>query len=198
MNLQEAIAHRRTRYSIRDASPISIDEIKKIVDFAVLHVPSAFNSQSARVVLLLNAHHKRLWDLVLEELRVIVPADKFPASQDKINGSFKCGYGTLLFFEDQERIATLQKTYPTYEDKFPGWSLQSSGMLQYVLWTLLEEAGLGASLQHYNPLIDQKVHDEWKINPQWRLIAEMPFGTPVVEPGNKEYDPLESRVLMFQ
>ena len=35
----------------------------------------------------------------------------------------------------------------------------------------------GASLQHYNPLIDEAVAKQWHINPNWKLIAEMPFGT---------------------
>ena len=30
-------------------------------------------------------------------------------------------------------------------------------MLQLVVWTALEAEGLGATLQHYNPLIDDEV-----------------------------------------
>ena len=40
-----------------------------------------------------------------------------------------------------------------------------------------KDAGFGASLQHYNPLIDEAVAKQWHINPNWKLIAEMPFGT---------------------
>ena len=47
-------------------------------------------------------------------------------------------------------------------------------MHQFAIWTMLEDAGLGASLQHYNPLIDEKVQNEWKLNPNWKLIAQMP------------------------
>ena len=32
--------------------------------------------------------------------------------------------------------------------------MTAAGMLQLAVWTALAEKGLGASLQHYNPLID--------------------------------------------
>ena len=52
-DFKEALRHRRTYYHITDSSPISDEQIKEIIDFAVMNVPSAFNSQSTRIVLLL-------------------------------------------------------------------------------------------------------------------------------------------------
>ena len=43
----------------------------------VRHVPSAFNSQSTRVVLLLGESHKKLWQIVKDALKRIVPAEAF-------------------------------------------------------------------------------------------------------------------------
>lgn len=57
----EALKNRRTYYSITDQSPIPDQEIECIINLAVRHVPSAFNSQSTRVVLLLGKSHKKLW-----------------------------------------------------------------------------------------------------------------------------------------
>ena len=37
------------------------------------------------------------------------------------------------------------------------WSEQGHGMAEYATWLALTEAGLGATLQHYNPLIDAEV-----------------------------------------
>ena len=37
---------------------------------------------------------------------------------------------------------------------------------------------IGASLQHYNPLIDNEVREHWGLPGQWQLIAQMPFGIP--------------------
>ena len=52
-SFSEALKQRRTYYSITNQSPISDQEIECIVNMTVRHVPSAFNSQSTRVVLLL-------------------------------------------------------------------------------------------------------------------------------------------------
>lgn len=197
-SFKEALEQRRSYYSITNQSPISDEEIEKLVDFAVTHVPSAFNSQSTRVVLLLGESHRTLWGIVKNALKKIVPEEAFKNTEAKIDGSFACGHGTVLFFEDQLVVKGLQEAFPLYQDNFPGWSLQTSAMHQLVVWTLLEDAGLGASLQHYNPLIDDEVRREWHLPEHWHLIAEMPFGTPVGEPGGKEFQPLEERVKVFK
>jgi hypothetical protein len=92
-----AVKDRRTYYGISKASPVSDDRIKEIVRFAVKHVPSAFNSQSGRAVLLLGKSSDEFWSMVKESLRKIVPADKFAPTEEKING-FGSGlrYGALL------------------------------------------------------------------------------------------------------
>lgn len=197
-NLKEAIKHRRTYYHITNSSPISDNEIKEIIDLAVINVPSAFNSQSTRIVLLLGENHKMFWDITKETLRVIVPPEVFEKSLDRINSYFVCGYGTILFYEDMEVVENLQKALPTFKDNFPIWSQQTSGMHQFAIWTMLEDAGLGASLQHYNPLIDEMVREKWSINPNWKLTAQMPFGTPTQEPDKKECKPLDERILIFK
>lgn len=196
-NFKEALKHRRTYYQISNSSPISDKEIKEIIDFAVENVPSAFNSQSTRVVLLLGENHKKLWEITKETLKKIVSSEVFEGTKIKIDSSFEAGYGTILFFEDKAVVEHLQEAFPTYHEKFPIWSQQTSAMHQLAIWTMLEDTGLGASLQHYNPLIDEPVHAEWHIDPKWELIAQMPFGTPVGQPGTKEMQPLEKRVLVF-
>lgn len=196
-SFDEALKHRRTYYSITNQSPVSDKEIEDIINFAVTNVPSAFNSQSTRVVLLLGENHKKLWNIVKDALRKIVSPDAFKATEAKINHSFASGYGTVLFFEDQSVVKTLQNQFDAYKDNFPGWSLQTSAMHQLTIWTMLEEVGFGASLQHYNPLIDEEVRHAWNLPDHWHLIAEMPFGVPVQEPGTKEFQALDSRVKVF-
>lgn len=71
-------------------------------------------------------------------------------------------------------------------------------MHQLTIWTLLEDAGFGASLQHYNPLIDEPIHRQWAIPAHWKLIAQMPFGTPLQTPPEKEILPLENRIKIFK
>lgn len=76
-SFEEALKHRRTYYSITNQSPVSDEEIERIVNLAVTHVPSAFNSQSTRVVLLLGENHKKLWHIVKETLQKDCSTGKF-------------------------------------------------------------------------------------------------------------------------
>lgn len=192
-----ALNERRSIYGISKETTVSDEKIQEVVNSAVKHVPSSFNSQSARVVVLLGEHHNKLWDITKETLRKIIPEDKFAPTEDKIN-SFRNGYGTVLFFEDQSVIEQLQSNFALYKDNFPIWSEQSSGMLQFAVWTALEIEGLGASLQHYNPLIDEEVKQQWSVPAKWKLIAQMPFGKPSAKPSDKEFKPLEDRVKFFK
>ena len=197
-DFKEALRHRRTYYHITDSSPISDEQIKEIIDFAVMNVPSAFNSQSTRIVLLLGKNHKKLWEITKETLKRLVSAEVFKGTEAKIDGSLAAGYGTILFFEDKAVVEQLQDSFPTYYDKFPVWAQQTSAMHQLAIWTMLEDAGLGVSLQHYNPLIDDEVRRTWDLPESWMLIAEMPFGTPTAEPGEKEFQELSERIKIFR
>lgn len=196
-SFKEALKGRRTFYQIDNKSTLSDKEIRDIIRFAVEHVPSAFNSQTTRVVLLTGKAHEKLWTIVKDTLRKLVPADAFSKTQQKIDGSFSCGYGTILYFEDMSIVRSLQEKFPTYKDNFPIWSKQTSAMHQLAIWTMLEDAGLGASLQHYNPLIDHEVRKAWSLPDDWNLIAQMPFGTPTAQPGPKDVMSLDKRVFEF-
>lgn len=196
-NFINALKGRRSIYGISKEQVISDEKIQEIVNEAVKYTPSSFNSQSTRAVVLLGEQHDKLWNLTEETLRVVVPAESFAPTAEKM-AAFRAGYGTVLFFEDYTVIEGLQANFAAYQDNFPIWSGHTSGMHQLVVWTALEEEGLGASLQHYNPLIDQKVANEWNLPASWKLIAQMPFGKPTVQPGEKEYQPLEDRVKVFK
>lgn len=193
---QEAMAHRRSYYALKNESPITDNEIIDIVHSAVKHVPSAFNSQSTRVVVLLHDKHQRVWEITKAVLREIVSAEAFGNTKNKIDSSFQSGYGTLLFYEDQRPVKALQEQFPRYADNFPIWSQHTNAMHQFAIWTMLEDAGFGVSVQHYNPLIDELVAKEFNIPAEWTLIAQMPFGAPAGEPGEKDYQPLSDRVLV--
>jgi predicted oxidoreductase (fatty acid repression mutant protein) len=194
---KEALSHRRSYYALSAKSPISDRQIEEIMQFALKYVPSAFNSQSTRIVLLLGNNHTELWNIVKSALKRIVPAEAFAKSEAKIDNCFASGYGTVLFFEDSEVVEGLQKQFPLYADNFPVWSEQTAAMHQLAVWTMLEDAGFGASLQHYNPLIDKDVRDKWGLSPEWKLKAQMPFGIPTDKPGEKEFMPMEKRLIII-
>ncbi|MCH1643105.1 nitroreductase family protein [Paenibacillus timonensis] len=192
-----AVKTRRSIYAIGKDLPIAEDRVEEIVKNAVLYSPSSFNSQSARAVVLFGEQHDRLWDLTKETLRKVVPADSFGPTEEKM-ASFRSGRGTVLFFEDKTVIEGLQKQFALYADNFPVWAEQSNGILQYVVWTALADEGVGASLQHYNPLIDDEVRKEWGVPETWKLIAQMPFGKIEAPAGDKEFAPIDSRMKVFK
>ena len=65
-----------------------------------------------------------------------------------------------------------------------------------IVWTALEAEGLGANLQHYNPLIDAKIASTWNVPQTWSLKGQLVFGKPVGQPGEKSFKPLEERVFV--
>lgn len=196
-DIYEAIKDRRSNYSISDEKVVPEARVEEIVKFAVKHTPTAFNSQTGRVVILFDEENNRFWNIVEAALKKIVPEESFASTKEKIDG-FRSGYGTVLFYEDQAVVEQMQEDFPLYSENFPKWSEQSSGMLQYNVWTLLEAEGLGASLQHYTELIEEDVRAEWDIPKNWRFVAQMPFGKVTAEPDEKEFQPLYKRVKVYK
>ncbi|WP_370579232.1 nitroreductase family protein [Snodgrassella alvi] len=174
--LIEAIEKRRTQYALGRNITQAQEEITALIEEAIKLSPSAFNSQSSRAVILFGQQSEKFWHIVMNELRIRVPADKFAPTEAKIK-SFAAGVGTILFYEDQQIIASLQQQYPNYAEQFPVWSEQGSGIAQFAVWSALANAGIGASLQHYNPLPDAAAAKEWQIPESWKLRAMMPFGS---------------------
>ena len=197
-NFYEAIENRRSIYGLGNHEAVSEEKIVSLVNHMVKYCPSAFNSQSTRIVLLLGDEHKKLWDIVKSTLKQRIPSDAFAKTEAKIDGCFAAGHGTVLYFEDTAVVKNLQEAFPSYAENFPTWSQHTSAMHQFAIWTMLEDAGLGASLQHYNPLIDEEVRRTWNLPGSWMLIAEMPFGTPTAEPGEKEFGELSERIKIFR
>ena len=195
---EDALEGRRSYYNISNESPVADYEIVHVLHQVVKHVPSAFNSQTTRLVLLLGEEHAKFWNIVKNTLKKIVPDDVFAKTENKINRSFASGYGTVLFWEDTEVVNKFMTTYPLYAENFKTWSQQTSGMHQFTVWTMLEDLGFGASLQHYNPLVDEEVKHIWHLPKEWTLVAQMPFGMPTSAPEEKTYKPLEERVKVFK
>ncbi|MBJ7221256.1 MULTISPECIES: nitroreductase family protein [unclassified Brenneria] len=193
----QSINNRRSIYAIGKTLPISTDQVVSIVTEAVKQSPSAFNSQSSRVVILFGEQHEKVWDIVEQQLKKIVPEDAFAATVKKLE-SFAAGAGTVLFFEDTKVIEELQQKFALYADNFPVWSEHSTGIAQFAVWSALAQEKIGASLQHYNPLIDDDVKKQWALPASWKLRAQMPFGSIEQPAGEKTYIPDEERFRIFK
>jgi len=186
MKIIDVLQKRRTYYNLNKILPVSKSEVKRVVEEITELVPDAFNMKSARVIVVTDNKQDELWDGIYDVFEGKVP-------RDKIDG-FKAAAGTILYFYDTEVVETLQKQFPLYADNFPVWANQANGMLQINIWTGLRELGIGANLQHYNPVIDSLVQEMFTVPKSWKLLAQMPFGGIVSEPEPKVKENIEERV----
>ncbi|PWN88269.1 Nitroreductase [Acaromyces ingoldii] len=218
----DAVERRRTYYSLSDASPISDARIQSLVERATQHAPSAYNVQSARVVLLLGERHKQAWRTVAESYASTVPpsnsgtqqqeqreADE-QARQARRQRTEKFGsetYGSVVFLENREDIEAQYVQSPDFKESkaFDVWSENATGMLQFAVWTALEAEGLGASLQHHvstYPAVGRALTEHLALPSSWQCTAMMPFGTPAGPPGRpgkeKPFKPIRDRVIIFK
>ena len=196
MEILKIFEQRRSIYNLDNTTLLEQSEINKLIETCLKQAPSAFNSQSARLIILYNSAYQKFWDKTLEILKPLTPPDKFAQTSQKIK-SFARGIGTILFFEDNTTLKNLQTQYPLYADNFSKWSLQSNGMLQYMIWTALNNQNIGASLQHYNPLINEMVQKEFSAPKNWELLAQMPFGGIATPAEEKTFLPLSLRLKIF-
>ena len=193
MSMLELMKKRRSQYDLGKHLPIKMEQVEQIIKDCLWQAPSAFNMQSARVVLLLNEKHTQLWQLVAQQLCPRVPAPQWPVTAGKI-ASFSTAYGTILYFEEETVRQQFQEQFPLYKEHFPIWTAQANAMLQFAIWTALAEVGVGANLQHYNPIIDEAVRQQFQISASWKLIAQMPFGEIITPAEDKTHVPLSQRI----
>jgi len=183
----DLINKRRTIYAVGKNVEQSPEYLTELIQHAIKQSPSSFNSQSSRAVILFNDEHEKFWGFVKEKLKSYAKdedaAEKTSAKMD----SFAAGLGTVLFFEDMDVIKGLQEQFPSYADNFPVWAEHSTAIAQFATWTALHTDGLGASLQHYNPIVDEQVHAEWNIPANWKLRAQLVFGSVEGEAKDKGY-----------
>ncbi len=186
MKIIESLKQRRSNYDINKNLPVKEEVIFDFIKEATELVPDAFNMKSSRVVVVTKEKHDVLWDKIYEVFDGKVPREKID--------SFKNGYGTILFFVDKAAVKLLVDQFPTYASKFSEWSKQSAGMLELSIWSGLKELNIGASLQHYNPVIDKMVKELFDIPENYELNAQMPFGGINTEPSLKDKEDISKRV----
>lgn len=196
VTLQQAFDERRSVYALGNELPVEPQAIVNMAERILLHTPSAFNSQSSRLVVLFGAQHQKLWDIAEEKLRAAVGDGDFSGSKQKLDG-FRAAAGTVLFYEDKNVTQSLQEQFALYADRFPVWAQQTSAMHQYAMWTELRTLNVGANLQHYNPLVDEDAAKAFSIPDSWELVAQMPFGNIVEPAGEKTYQPVNERMKVL-
>ncbi len=186
MEFLDVVSKRRSIYKLDKNLPVSQEEVRKLIGQIVDLSPDAFNAQSLRTVVLMGQDQDELWDIIHDSFDGMV-------AREKTDG-FKAAAGTILFYLDRPTITKLEENFPLYAKNFYYWGHQASGMLQINLWNGLRSLGIGASLQHYNPVIDEAIRKRWDLDQNWELLAQMPFGGIVEEAGPIEKKPLEEKL----
>ena len=197
MSFIEQIKQRRSIYAIGKNVSQKPEQLDAVIQEAIKQSPSSFNSQSSRAVTLYGESHTKFWEIVRETLRKMVPEENFESTSQKID-SFSAGYGTVLFYEDQDVIKDLQDQFPLYADNFPVWSEHSSAIAQFTTWTALAEINIGASLQHYNPIVDEEVAQTFDIPANWKLRAQLVLGSIEAPAGEKSFMDDSKRFKTFR
>ncbi len=194
-NFYDVVEGRRTIYGLSDEFVISDERLQEVLHIAIKSVPTAFNSQTGRIVVLLEDQNKEFWKLAFDEIKGGLSEERYERNKNRFEG-FASGHGTVLFFEDQTVVESFQDKFADIAEQFPIWSHQVTGMLQYLVWTTLENEGFGANLQHYHLEFTESLKHQWGIQDGWKLYAEMPFGAPTTSPSDKEIQPVEDRVII--
>ena len=192
------IEQRRTIYALAKNVEQTPEYLTNLIQRTIRESPSSFNSQSSRAVILFNAEHEKFWNFVKKELQTYATDEVAAAKTAAKMDSFAAGLGTILFFEDMSVVEDLQTRFALYAENFPIWAEHSTAMAQFATWTALHTEGLGASLQHYNPIVDEQVHNEWDIPKNWKLRAQLVFGSIEAEAKEKTYIENAERFKVFQ
>lgn len=190
MNIIQSLSARRSYYNINKNLPVSEQELLDTIQKVTELVPDAFDMKSARVVVALGEKQDALWDAIYDAFGGKVAREKID--------SFKAGAGTVLYFYDEDVVKTMQEKFTLYADNFPVWANQANGMLQISIWSAFREMNIGASLQHYNPVIDDVVKEIFDVPQTYKLLAQMPFGGIVGEPDAKEKEDIGKRVRLVK
>lgn len=184
---KEALAHRHSNYALLPEWTASMKDVENLLGHVLQTVPSAFNSQPVRMVLLTGENHAAHWLLVEKALISIMGEKAYEEkTASKIRQSFASGIGTILFFDVPSVTEGLQASFPGYAANFPIWAQQAQGSHQYAVWTGLDMLGFGVNLQHYIGMVDEDIKKLAGVDPSWTLTAQMPFGAPASETVSKE------------
>lgn len=181
MEFLDAVAARHSAYSLDDGieeAGVSFDDVVETVRRIAPAVPSSYNSQTCRLIVLGGDDHRAFWSIVADVLRAKVDDEgRFARTEAKLKG-FSDAAGTILFYEDDAGTEALIEKHPSYKDAFPVWAEHGDAMMQYAVWTGFYDMGLAANIQHYNPIIDDRVRETFGVPEGLRLVCQMVFGRP--------------------
>lgn len=106
--LLQAFDHRRSCYNLSNKSLIPHEELKQLVQDCLNVVPSAFNTQTTRLVVLVGQHHTKLWEIVGDALRNKIGAERYASGTESKIKAFGSAHGTIVFADDPKAVEGLR------------------------------------------------------------------------------------------
>lgn len=196
MDYLDLVKTRRSNYNILNSLGDNTEEdIINLVETVTKHCPTPYNIQSNRAYILFGDKHRLFWDLVKEVLLEKIGEERFKKTKEKIESQFQSGYGTILIYEDTNVVDDYVEEFGQVAKSFVP---QASGHYQAQIWLGLKSMNLGSSLQHYNPIVDERVYEALGVQRHHRLIAQIPFGAYETEPDQKEFKNPEKMVKVLR
>lgn len=193
---KQLIKNRRSIYALGQNSDYSVEEIVATIRETQKDVPTAFNSQTSRLVVVTGEANTKFWNLILDVQKQVLDQATWDFMSPIMEGS-KNAIGTVLFFEDRDAVATM----PTQGQRTEAYKQNNSANAQFATWLALAEMNLGGSLQHFNvgyeQGFDKAIREMFNLPDSYELIAQMPFGSIEQEAGEKEYIDSEVQVQVI-
>lgn len=194
---KDLIKKRRSVYEVGKDTDLSPEEIHEYIQEVVKEVPTAFNSQSTRVVIVTGAANEAVWDEIHRAQKEALDKDMYDFMAPRFENSKKA-LGTVLFFEDQEEVQKM----PTNEVRANLYKEQNSAFAQYAVWLALTDLDLYATLQHFNigykENYDKSIREMLNLPDSFELNAEMPFGSKASEANKKAYMDVDEQTRLIK
>ena len=182
----ELVEKRRSIYALGTDSEYSKKDIENRIREVVKQVPTAFNSQTTRVVVLLDEANTKFWDHIYDVQKDVLEGGMQEWMSGVVTGA-KNGIGTVLFFEDLDAVEKM----PAQGARQEAYKQNNNANAQYAVWLALAEMNLGASLQHFNvgyeKGFDKGTKEMFNLPDSYEMLAQMPFGSIEQETGEKEH-----------
>lgn len=192
----DLIEKRRSIYALGTDSEYSKKDIENRIREVVKQVPSAFNSQTTRIVVLFDNANDKFWNHIYDVQKNVLEGEMWDMMSGVMTGA-KNGIGTVLFFEDKETVEKM----PAQGARQEAYKQNNNANAQYAVWLALAEMNLGASLQHFNvgyeQGFDKGTKEMFNLPESYEMLAQMPFGSVEQGAGEKEHIDTDVQVKVF-
>lgn len=192
----DLLEKRRSIYALGTNSDYSKKDIETRIREVIKQVPTAFNSQTTRVVVLFDDANTKFWDHIYDVQKDVLEGEVWDMMSGIMTGA-KNGIGTILFFEDKDAVEKM----PAQGVRQEAYKQNNNANAQYAIWLALTEMDLGASIQHFNvgyeQGFDKGTKEMFGLPESYEMLAQMPFGSIEQEASEKEHIDTNIQVKVF-